>query len=152
MTTDGISTEDWDQVRGLACQIVNTSSQGNEEASSKYTERLLLLLDNLQAKYGELPSLLATRADYIEDLSERLRLLKKAYELAERRQDRSNQGLIASSIAQIYIEELANLENSGVWLDALEKSLDGSSSQGDVEEFNKLKKKVERLKALPQTS
>jgi hypothetical protein len=120
MTTDGISAEDWDQVHDLACQIVNTSSRGDDESSSKYTEHLLSLLDELQTKYGELPSLFATRADYIDDISERLRLLGRAYDLADTHQDRSNQVLIAFSLAQIYIEELTDPENGGAWLDILE--------------------------------
>jgi hypothetical protein len=151
MTSDGISFSDWDRVRELACEIVNTSSSGNDNASSEATECLLSWLDTLQGKYGELPSILATKADYIEDTSERLRLLKRAYELAEVRQDKSNLLLTASSLAEIYIAELADLENGRTWLETLEKSFGDSPSKADLAEFSNLKKKFEELKTPLQT-
>src|SRR4051812_19878088 len=116
MTSDGIKTDDWDRVKDLACQVANASSHGDDEASARYTERLVMLLDEFQEKYGELPSILATKADYIDNTSDRLQLLRRAYELAEARQDKSNRVLIASSLAQIYVEELADLERGSVWL------------------------------------
>ena len=72
MTSDGISDADWDVVHALAVEIVNASES---EAAVRTTAALLCHLDTLEQKYGALPSILATRADYVEDAGERLRLL-----------------------------------------------------------------------------
>lgn len=144
MTSDGIITTDWEQVQELACEIVNTSSTGNEQASLEATERLLLLLDTLQEKYGELPSILATKADYLDDTTERVCLLKRAYERAGVLLDNDNLLLICFSIAEIYIDELTDLENSQIWLQTLERNL--ADSLGDSEDLNNLKRKFEELK------
>jgi hypothetical protein len=148
MTSDGINTEDWDRVKELACQIVNSSSAGNDRASSKYTKSLLAFLTELQKKYGELPSILATEADYMEDIPERLQLLKRAYALAEKLQDYRNQVLIASSIAEIYIEELADVKNATVWLDLLETNINNSQDWEEVKDLNELKRKLAALKSV----
>jgi hypothetical protein len=58
-TPDGISTEDWDRVHELSLEVVNYSAVGEEEASDQASNQLRELLDELQEKYGPLPSLLA---------------------------------------------------------------------------------------------
>src|SRR5262245_24361019 len=71
MTPDGIATEDWDRIHELALEVVNDSAEGDEAASDAASVRLRELLDQLQEKYGALPSLLATRADYVASPEER---------------------------------------------------------------------------------
>jgi len=145
MTSDGISKRDWDRVTEVAIRIVNVSSLRNDELVLPYTRQMLCLLDRLQRKYGELPSLLATRADYTEDESERLRLLKRAYRLAKTRHDKVNCVLIASSIAEIYIEDLRNVEKGKSWLDSLESCLSEYRDESEMREFRRLKKKFTML-------
>lgn len=79
-TSDGVSASDWDRVHELAVAIVNAEVDSSEEET--YRKMLLRYLDELTQKYGELPSLLATRADYVDDLAETERLLLHASELA----------------------------------------------------------------------
>lgn len=86
-TPDGISTQDWDMVHELAVDIVNTN--GDEQENSRV--RLLNFLDELEEKYGELPSILATRADYTADLRRKEQLLIRAYVLAGARHDSLNE-------------------------------------------------------------
>jgi hypothetical protein len=70
-TPDGITTEDWDRVHDLALEVVNLSAEGDEAGSDAAKIQLRELLDDLQEKYGPLPSLLATRADYVERVEDR---------------------------------------------------------------------------------
>ena len=60
MTSDGISDDDWEIVHELAVAIVNAETDGQ---SARSTSRLLAFLDELEARYGSLPSILATRAE-----------------------------------------------------------------------------------------
>ena len=64
MTPDGISADDWDQVHELALAIVNAEE---EVEGADHRNRLLKYLRELRSKYGELPSILATEADYVLD-------------------------------------------------------------------------------------
>jgi hypothetical protein len=87
VTSDGISGEDWDVLHGLAVELVN-AADGDDEAACRAT--LMRYLDRLAAKYGERPSILATRADYTQDAETKERLLRRAYDLAEARGDAQN--------------------------------------------------------------
>jgi hypothetical protein len=59
----------------------------------------------LEEKYGPLPSLLATRADYVDSPEEREYLLLRAYEQARALNDLKNLVEIAESLASFYIED-----------------------------------------------
>ena len=79
----------------------------NAEADAEaniYTSQLLQYLDELGAKYGALPSILATRADYLMDRTEREALLIQAYILAEALNDTLNMKETEDSLAELYIE------------------------------------------------
>ena len=123
MTPDGISTEDWDRVHALALEIVNTSADDDEAASDAASLRLRELLDELQEKYGPLPSLLATRGDYGSDPVERDYWLAAAYEGAKRRGDAKNLVWIASSLATLHVEEICDPAKGAEWLTLLEQHL-----------------------------
>ena len=71
MTPDGISADDWRRVHELAVEVVNLSADDDGTASDEAAERLLDVLDDLQRKYGPLPSILATRADYVASSADR---------------------------------------------------------------------------------
>ena len=105
-TSDGISTDDWDTVHELSLKIVNAEA---EAEANIYTRQLLQYLDELDAKYGGLPSILATRADYLADYlmdrTEREALLIQAYILAEALNDTLNMKETEDSLAELYIED-----------------------------------------------
>jgi hypothetical protein len=61
-TSDGISGEDWDAVHDLSLKIVNAEAESEENI---YTNQLLLYLDELEAKYGVLPSVVRPTLLYI---------------------------------------------------------------------------------------
>jgi hypothetical protein len=103
-TPDGISTEDWDIVHELIVDLVN-AEEGPDEEECRH--RFLKYLDELEDKYGARPSILATRADFIvDDVPRRLELFSRAYALAAEAGDARNQLHVASSLAELYIEEL----------------------------------------------
>ena len=123
VTSDGISTDDWSLVHELALEVVNLSAAGDDAASNAASVRLLWLLDTLQEKYGPLPSLLATRADYVDRPEDREYLLLKAYEQARLISDWKNLVSIAESLASFYIEHRSDYRNGAHWLGALEENL-----------------------------
>ena len=84
MTSDGITTEDWDEIHELALRIVNLSSEGDEHGSDEARHEMLIVLDRLDMKYGPRPSLLATRADYVDSPELKEECLHRAFAAAER--------------------------------------------------------------------
>jgi hypothetical protein len=73
MTSDGITRSDWDTVGDYAARIANAvCSQPEQMAGARaLTRDLLDYLDCLERSYGRLPSMLATRADYVSSTAER---------------------------------------------------------------------------------
>lgn len=138
MTPDGISTEDWDKVTELAANIANAACADDQILFSKHVEELLSYLETLQVKYGDLPSILATRADYVEDISERLALLQRAYTIAQQHGDNINLTSIASSLTQLYIDELRDSVNGAHWLSVLKACLTKYPNEGEMAELNRL--------------
>jgi hypothetical protein len=115
-TPDGISTEDWDRVTELCMHIWRNINDANAEERCR--RELLEHLDALEAKYGSLPSIVATRADFISDdeTQDREELLTRAYALALERQDRINALYISHSLADMYLDELRKPVEGSRWL------------------------------------
>ena len=146
MTPDGISTEDWDRVHQLAIDIVNASSEGDPAASESAAVRLRELLDELQEKYGPLPSLLATRADYLEAHDEQEYWLMAAYEQAVKLGDPKNLVWIASSLAGLHLEDAPDPIKGSQWLARLEQHLLASPNASEAKEATRLRDILQRLK------
>ena len=122
MTSDGIATQDWDRVHELALEVVNSSGEGDIGASDQASLRLNGLLDELQEKYGPLPSLLATRADYSDRFEDREYWYLAAYRQATERGDLKNLMLISESLASLYVEN-NRWEDAADWVGLLEQHL-----------------------------
>lgn len=151
MTPDGISTEDWDRVHELALEVVNASGEGEEAASAAAVVRLRELLDDLQERYGPLPSLLATRADYIHDApEEREYWLTAAYEQAQKRCDVKNLVWIAASLATLYVDDLRDPTRGAQWLTLLEEHVRVSHDDSEAKEAVRLRAILESLNRQPQ--
>ena len=125
MTSDGIETADWDKVHELALAIANCSEDKSADADefARTRGRLFSLLDELEGKYGARPSLLATRADYVDSPVERERHLRRAYDAARELDDVKNLVWVASSLASYYMEEASDLDEGAQWLGALREHL-----------------------------
>src|SRR6266853_5733168 len=146
MTTDGISTEDWEVVKDFAAKIATAACADDNANSQRLTEELSRYLERLETKYGKLPSIIATKADYTADLNQRVELLKQAYALAKQSDDKVNMTLTASSLAQLFVEEALDIPSAESWLALLSDALGDTWDDLEHQEFLKLQRKFENLK------
>lgn len=141
MTSDGVSDADWEVVSKLAREVVE-SVECTEDCQSA-EQRLLRFLDELEQKYGKRPSILATRADYVDGVRERVTLLEEAYELARAMNDSLNRTLSASSLAQLFIEEIEDHKSGRRWVDELGDCLALHWDDGEHREYLRLIAKLD---------
>jgi hypothetical protein len=118
-TSDGISTDDWDRVHELSVDLFNAVDADKETVRAA----LLQYLDQLEEKYGLLASIVATRADFVDDSHAKRLLLHQAYELAQTHADGMNTLFVAHSLAEYYLEEAGNVIDGGLWLERFRKHL-----------------------------
>jgi len=141
MTSDGISSEDWDRVHELAVDLVNAPDDENEAVR----ERLFECLRGLILKYGELPSIVATQADYVDDPLESERLFLRASDLAQSRGDRSNIREISLSLAGLYAGDLRRPADASRWLEIASAYI-APDSEMDRSEYQHIAEAIARLK------
>jgi hypothetical protein len=111
-TSDGISQQDWDLVHELAVDVVNAADDDRDQ----HRHHLLQYLDELEVRYGPRPSILATRADYLDDNDPlREELLRNAHALAESIGDERNLLYVAESLVELYLEK-KQLAQADTWL------------------------------------
>jgi hypothetical protein len=103
--TARVSANEWRSIKKLASDVANAMARDNIKGANEARLNLLKALSFLEKKYGRIPSLLATKADYIEDDKKRISLLHAAYKLARRNADKLNIVLICSSLADFHITE-----------------------------------------------
>jgi hypothetical protein len=101
MTPDGISTSEWDRVHELALEIANTSKQDDTVLPDAKTEEMLSYLRELRIRYGDLPSILGTLADYTDDEVERYDQYARATAEARRIGDDKNLLILLESILEL---------------------------------------------------
>ena len=145
MTSDGITNQDWKQVMRFACMIANASARNRCKSTAMATGGLLSLLDRLEIKYGPRPSLLATKADYVEECSERVVLLLQAYRLAKIRHDSLNMELICSSLARLYLFDVSCLRKGNRWLSRYESALAENGGHGETRTLVELRARAQQL-------
>jgi len=143
-TPDGIKNEDWDRVKELAVAIAN-ATQDDDEGGEEETRALMAFLDELEKKYGAHPSILATRADFLFDPDDAVRLLEQAYALAVERKDVRNRVYIADSLASTFIRELEDVEEGSAWLDKLGEALKSAGDDSDIESYEELRADLKSL-------
>lgn len=141
MTSDGISKVDWDELHLLAVDVANAETDEEERLAR---ESLLRHLSMLETRYGRRPSLLATRADYVDTDAEAERLLLEAYEVAGAFRDVANLKEVALSLSTLYAIQLRDLERARHWLETAETW--GASSVGrDGAEYREITDAIEVL-------
>ena len=141
MTSDGISSEDWDRVHELALDVVNAPDDEDEIVR----ERLFEYLRGLTLKYGELPSIVATQADYADDPLESEALFLRAFDLAQSRDDRSNIREISLSLADLYASDLRRPTDASRWLEVAGAYI-VPDSEMDRSEHQRIAEAIARLK------
>ena len=140
-TPDGIGKDDWDAVHGLAVDIVNAS----EEDKPDLRRRLLDWLDKLENRYGPLPSILASRADYLDvDDPAREDLLLRAHAAAESTGDQLNLLETAHSLAELFLER-NNLIEANRWLERMRHYLVQDTDSYLAKEYERLRATYRRL-------
>ena len=80
---EGIDKSDWDTVHQMACDVANASLLEDDVLRASRNTAMLDLLGNLQKKYGDHPSILATIGDYLDDPADRRRQYTKALSIAK---------------------------------------------------------------------
>jgi len=121
MTSDGIKDSDWDIVKTYAAEICVLSADNLSDVFAK--NKLTNYLKKLENQYGRLPSIVATQADYVDDISQSLALNKEAYMTACEISDTTNMSLISGGIAEIYLEELNDNSKGKFWLNVFKDCL-----------------------------
>jgi hypothetical protein len=140
-TSDGISDAEWDVIQQFAEQIADANSLG---ASDQFlASGLKRELKKLASKYGRLPSIVATEADYTRDKVKELSLLKEAYVGSCELSDFKNKSYIAASIAEYYVERVLDIGKANYWLSQLQESLKGYSDDYLVSVYEDVKGTIE---------
>jgi hypothetical protein len=141
-TADGIEDKDWDHLTDLAARLCDAIGSGQEQASRR---EFWACLDEMEGKYGPLPSLLSTRGDFSEDYDEKEHLLHRAYDGAVTAGDAKNLLYIAHSLTELYME-LVSVEAAQKWLDRLDAHLHDFYDPACAEDAMNFRQTLERLK------
>src|SRR5207237_9182490 len=104
---------------------------------------LFAQLAQLEERYGKLPSILATRADFIDDPHESITLLQEAWRIAFATSDRQNLVFIAGSLAEAYVEDLGDLRNGAKWITRLEDALGDKWEDYEYRQLVELRAKLQ---------
>jgi hypothetical protein len=126
-TSDGIAPHHWDLVHEAAIELANADDDEIDAAQ----RTMMRVLDELQELYGKRPSLLATRADYVDD-DRRERLYLEAFELASERGDEANLLFVSHSLAELYIETLRDVQNGRRWLEEYRRRREQTGGLSDA--------------------
>jgi len=95
----------------------------------------------LEHKYGLLPSILATRADFVKNKTRKATLLIAAYRIARKRRDRRNLAYITHSLAEHFVQAKQSPSDSRHWLKSFKKHIsDDDDPQWARREYARLKR------------
>jgi len=149
MTQDGISTEEWDRVHAVAVDIVNASAIDDDVLCAHHTERILDLLDELEAAYGRIPSILDTRADYTSDPIVAIALYEEALAASENQKLSS---LILPSLIRLKIQERHDESSISDRLVELGRMIDTDRNSFELDDLLELQSDFEELKRQNKSS
>ncbi len=144
MTPDGITTADWVRVEEAASQIVNASLMDDEILGAHHKSALFQLLDELEGRYGRVPSILSTRADFSDDPREAIPLLEEALALST---DHISTRLALQSLVSLMIEEDHDDAAVEARLSELDELSDDQADPDDFEEALDLRSEFQKRKA-----
>lgn len=141
MSINTIPEDKWSDIVDLICDIAEASDEGDTRVADEYTFDLHCMLDNLQKSYGLQPLIVSTRADFTDDIGEQISLYEQAIALAEQANDPICILQSTESLAQIYIEELADPAKGAEWLALLKKCVSQYSDEflcGEIVELEQV--------------
>ena len=96
-----ITKEAWAKLHQKACDLANAVISGDTVMADVHQDYLFEILDDLETEFGIHPEIIATRADYVDDESERRRLYLLALELAQERGDSFEKREILDSLRKL---------------------------------------------------
>jgi hypothetical protein len=132
MTSDGISSDDWERIQEIAAVIANAAIADDNVLYDSATLEMANALKELKDKYGALPSIIATEAEYAANPVVKVNLLQEALNLARRGGDEKNERLIIHSLAEVYVDELKDKERALYWIDRFAQIAIDVESQKDL--------------------
>jgi hypothetical protein len=142
-TSDGIPLDAWSRIHEIsllhAKGVTGARNKGAEEAR----RAMLRALNALEDRFGKRPSILATKGEYVKHSSRRKRLLLDAFDSARRRRDKKNMTLIASSLAEFFMDEGSDLPRARVWADRLEDALTKYFDKTEASVLKSLRRKLD---------
>jgi hypothetical protein len=141
-TSDGISADDWNVVRDLVMVVLASTTSDHRSAS---ITRLFTFLDELERRYGTRASILATRADFLDDNRRRVEMLEEAYSLASVQRDRANMLFIAHSLAEFFLDDPPHPPNAEKWLAHMERQLASVDHPEMAASYERLRAKLDAI-------
>ena len=121
MAFKNIPEEKWAEVIDLICDITSVIDEGDTLVADEYTFDLHCMLDDLERAHGAQPIIISTKADFTDDIDEQIGLYEQAINMAEQVNDPICIVQSAESLAQLYIEEIADPEKGTAALTDLKK-------------------------------
>jgi len=104
-------------------------------------------LKELEHRSRLLPSILATRAEYLEDPLGSRDVVVKAYSLSRDGKDRLNALYSATSLADLYLSELKDPNEAERWLSLARDGLKECGDKNDIAECDRLERALAALRA-----
>ena len=96
-----ITQEAWSEVHQKACDIANASMMEDDVLVASHRAAMFDILDALERDFGCQPTIIATRADYVENIDERRQLFADALALARELGDEIEEAEILDSIQKL---------------------------------------------------
>ena len=129
MTPDGIPAPEWNRVHELAVEIANAAMGDDHVLSEVKTEEMLSYLRQLRARHGDLPSILGTMADYLDDEVQQYDLYARAIAESRRIGDGGNLAMLLESILEL---ERLDAEQRAFWTAQLSGARTESLGSGNT--------------------
>lgn len=140
-----ISNEEMAHINELICAIMDDSGEDFQGDDALNTDALFKALDRLRMAHGELPILLSTRADFIDEPEESLALYLRAVELARESQDICCLIQSLESIVEIYTEDLLDYDNGLKYYQPLAELVEEHGTEYCITSLSDLKANLNRL-------
>ena len=135
--------EEWDRVSEAALPVVNAGLADDMVLRESAIVHLWEVLDDLERKFGQHPVIVETRADFVDDERERIRLYTIARIEAERMHIPIH--TIQISLADVYVEFLDDPDQAIIELNRCAEDVAAFGHEHERKDFDKLKKKCQTL-------
>ncbi len=99
-----ITKEAWSEVHQKACDIANASMMDDDVLAASHSAAMFDILDALERDFGRQPAIIATRADYVEDIDSKRQLFADALALARELGDKTEEAEILDSLQTLNSE------------------------------------------------